>query len=92
MHGVNSITEPFHPNAYLKNVRNVVCGLKARTKILVLLDTRYSDAPRLAKETALSYGVVMHHLKLLREEGIVERKGSGKYVWLITGFGQKRLV
>jgi DNA-binding transcriptional ArsR family regulator len=92
MHGVTSIPESFHPNAYLKNVRNVLCGLRARTKILVLLETRYFDASRLAKETAMSYGVVMHHLKLLRAEGIVERKGCGKYVWLATGFGQKRLV
>ncbi len=81
-----------HPNAYLKKVRNVRSGLKARTKILMLLDTRCFDASKIARETALSYGVVMHHLKLLNIEGIVERKGSKRYVWLATGLGQKRLV
>jgi predicted transcriptional regulator len=81
-----------HPNAYLKKVRNVRNGLKARTKILLLLDTRCFNASKIARETTLSYGVVMHHLKLLNAEGTVERKGSKRYVWLATGLGQKRLV
>jgi predicted transcriptional regulator len=80
-----------HPNAYLKNLRNVRSGLKARTKILVLLETQCFDASKIAKETALSYGVVMHHLRLLKNEGTVERKGDRRYVWLSTGLGQKRL-
>ncbi len=58
----------------------------------MLLDTRYFNAGELAKTSALSYGVVMHHLRLLSSEGIVERKGSRRYIWLATGFGQKRLV
>ena len=80
-----------HPNAYLKNVRNVRSGLMARTKILVLLETRCLDASKIAKETAMSYGVVMHHLRLLKNDGTVERKGDRRYVWLSTGLGQKRL-
>ena len=80
-----------HPNAYLRNVRNVSSGLKARTKILVLLETRCLDASKIAKETAMSYGVVMHHLRLLKNDGTVERKGNRRYVWLSTGLGQKRL-
>ena len=72
-------------------MRNVRSGLKARTKILVLLDTLCFDASKIAKETALSYGVVMHHLRLLKNEGTVERKGDRRYVWLSTGLGQKRL-
>ena len=80
-----------HPNAYLKNIRNVNCGLAARTKLLVLLEHQGAAASKLAKESGLSYGVVMHHLGLLKSEGIVERKGSRRYVWLATGLGQKRL-
>ena len=86
-----SIKETLHPNAYLKNIRNVHSGLVARTKILALLETRGFTASKIAKESALSYGVVMHHLRLLKNEGTVERKGSGRYVWLATGLGQKRL-
>ena len=80
-----------HPNAYLKNIRNVQCGLLARTKILVLLETQIFNASKIAKESDLSYGVVTYHLKLLKSEGTVERKGNRRYVWLVTGLGQKRL-
>ena len=80
-----------HPNAYLKNIRNVCSGLVARTKILALLERQGFNASKIAKESALSYGVVMYHLKLLKNEGTVERKGNRRYVWLATGLGQKRL-
>jgi DNA-binding transcriptional ArsR family regulator len=85
-------TNAIHPNAYLKHVRNVKSGLRARTKILMLLDTQYASASELASKTSLSYNVVMHHLRLLCREGIVERKGGRRYVWLSTGSGQKRLA
>lgn len=81
-----------HPNAYLNKVRNVRSGLKTRSKILVNLDTRYHTASALSKNTSLSYSVVMHHLCLLHAEGIVERKGTRRYIWMVTGLGQKRLV
>lgn len=80
-----------HPNAYLKNIRNVHCGLVARTKILVLLERQGFTASKLARESTLSYGIVMYHLRLLKNEGTIERKGNGRYVWLATGLGQKRL-
>ena len=80
-----------HPNAYLKNIRNVQCGLLARTKILALLETQGFNASKFAKESDMSYGVVTYHLKLLKNEGTVERKGNKRYVWLATGLGQKRL-
>jgi DNA-binding transcriptional ArsR family regulator len=89
--GAERIKEIVHPNAYLKNIRNVRCGLVARTKILVLLERQGFAACKLAKESALSYGVVMYHLRLLENEGTVERKGNRRYVWLATGLGQKRL-
>jgi predicted transcriptional regulator len=80
-----------HPNAYLKNIRNVNCGLKARTKILENLESQPCSAGKVAKEVAVSYSVVMHHLRLLEKEGIIQRKGSRPYYWVSTGLGQKRL-
>jgi predicted ArsR family transcriptional regulator len=89
---VNGIKEAFHPNAYLHRVKNVKNGLKARTKILDVLEKRLSDAASLAREIGLSYGAVIHHLRLLENEGTVNRKGKRPYFWLPTGLGQKRLV
>ena len=83
--------DTLHPNAYLRNIRNVHCGLVSRTKILILLEKQGSNASKLAEETTFSYGVVMHHLMLLLAEGIVERRGSRRYLWFATEFGQKRL-
>ncbi|MCL2135217.1 MAG: winged helix-turn-helix domain-containing protein [Candidatus Bathyarchaeota archaeon] len=74
----------FHPNAYLKKIRNVQCGLRARTKILVLLDTQYCSASELVSKTGLSYAIVMYHLRLLYREGIVSYKRGRRYVWLLT--------
>jgi len=80
-----------HPNAYLTQIRNVHSGLVARTKILVLLELHGFAACKIANESGLTYGVVIYHLRLLKNEGTVERKGNGRYVWLATGFGQKRI-
>jgi hypothetical protein len=88
---VNTFKDTWHPNAYLKNIRNVHSGLSARTKILVLLDGQAFSAGKLARESSLHYNVVMYHLRLLKTEGTVERKGTSRYVWLSTGLGQKRL-
>jgi len=76
----------------LERVKNVKRGLKTRTKILGALEKRSSDAATIAKEKSLSYGVVMHHLRLLEKEGIANRKGKRPYFWVLTGLGQKRLV
>jgi predicted transcriptional regulator len=73
-------------------VKNVKSGLKARTRILNALETRESAATAIAKLKSLSYGVVMHHLRLLENEGTVSRKGKRPYIWLLTGLGQKRLL
>jgi len=73
-------------------VRNVSKGLRTRSKILQILDSSPSTASRLAKATSLAYGVVMHHLRLLACEGIVDRKGGRPYYWFPTGLGQKRLA
>ena len=83
--------ETIHPNAYLKQIRNVHSGLVARTKIMALLDRQGFTACTMAKESGLTYGVVIYHLRHMKNEDTVERKGNGRYVWLATGFGQKRL-
>jgi hypothetical protein len=57
----------------------------------LLLDTQAFSAGKIAKEAPLHYNVVMYHLRLLKSEGTVERKGTNRYVWLPTGLGQKRL-
>jgi len=82
----------FHPKAYLRNLRNVRCGLVARTKLLLLLENQYCSTVELVNKTGFSYNVVMYHLHLLCREGIVEHKGGRRYVWASTGVGQTRLV
>ena len=86
-----TLRKTWHPNAYLKEIRNVHGGLSARTKILVLLDRQAFNATHIAKESKLSYNVVMYHLRLLKSEGTIQRRGNRRYVWISTGFGQKRL-
>jgi len=86
------VKEAYHPNAYLSNIKNVKLGLQARTRILNVLDRHSIDAKTISQEAAMHYGVVMHHLRLLEAEGIVERKQSKPCVWVVTGLGQKRLV
>jgi predicted ArsR family transcriptional regulator len=83
--------ETCHPNAHLSCVRNVRLGLRARTLILNALEKRSLDAKTIAGETNMHYGVVLHHLKLLEVEEIVERKKGRPHTWLLTGVGQKRL-
>ncbi len=86
------IREIVHPKAYLSRIRNVRSGLRSRTQILNILEHQSADAKTIAKETSATYRVVIHHLRLLRIEGTVERKGNKPHVWALTGLGQKRLI
>jgi len=81
----------YHPNAFLVDFRNVELGLKARTAILFALEKGSASARKVALDSGLVYGVVMHHLKLLESRGIVQRKRGKPSVWNVTGLGQKRL-
>ncbi len=97
----------YHPNAYLERKRNVVRGLKARTKILEVLTMAAAAAinegeeirekgdeltiKAVSKSTAMSYPSSFHHLRLLEEEEIVKREGKRPYKWILTGKGQKSL-
>jgi hypothetical protein len=90
---VGAITkETYHPNAFLSGIKNVKRGLRSRTRVLNVLENQSADAKTIARESGVSYGVVMHHLKLLRSEGTVEGKGNRPRIWVLTGLGQKRLV
>ena len=84
----------YHPNAYLERRRNVIRGLKARTKILEVMGRAASTLTikEVASLAVLSYPVSRHHLRLLEDEQIVRRKGKRPYKWRITGKGQKRLI
>ena len=88
---MNGIKEILHPNAYLKNIRNVNSGLKARTKILDALENQPYSAVRIAKDSSLSYSVVRHHLRLLENEGIVHRKGRRPSYWVVYRFRAETL-
>ena len=89
---IEMVKDIYHPNAYLSNIRNVRLGLKARTKILNVMEQTVGDAKTIATQTGLSYGVTVHHLKLLGAEEIVDRKDHKPCIWMTTGKGQKRLV
>jgi DNA-binding transcriptional ArsR family regulator len=86
------VKEAYHPKAYLSNIKNIRRGLETRTRILNILDNNSIDAKTLSNEAGMHYGVVMHHLRLLEAEGIIERKQSKPYIWALTGLGQRRLV
>ena len=82
----------FNPNAYLREIKNVRRGLVARSRILEALEGISATAGALAKETALSYRVILHHLWLLEAENIVLCKTSKRtYYWALTGGGQQQL-
>jgi predicted transcriptional regulator len=66
-------------------------GLLARTKILLLLDTNALNAKKISQDSQLHYNVVLYHLRLLKCEGTIERRGDKRYIWLPSGIGQKRL-
>jgi predicted transcriptional regulator len=73
-------------------VKSLKSGLAARTKVLNVLDKHLADATAISQETLMSYYAVMYHLRLLKTEGTVCRKGKRPFIWKSTGIGQKRLV
>jgi predicted transcriptional regulator len=81
-----------HPKAFLTLKRNVRQGLLARTKIVLVLEKKASNAKNVIQETGLSYASVLYHLHLLEAENILTRKGKRPYFWELTGAGQQRLT
>ncbi|KPV61552.1 MAG: hypothetical protein AOA65_2369 [Candidatus Bathyarchaeota archaeon BA1] len=84
--------QAYHPKAFLSLKKNVRLGLITRTRIILLLERRVSNAKTIAQETGLSYTTVLRHLHLLENENIFMRKGSKPYLWELTGAGQQRLT
>jgi predicted ArsR family transcriptional regulator len=85
------VKENLHPNAYLSKTRNIKLGLRARTLILNALEEHVVTAKAIANKAEIHYGVVLHHLRLLETEGIIQHSGGKPHVWALTGAGQKRL-
>jgi len=86
------VKDIYHPNAYLSRIKNIKRGLRARSLVLDVLEGHSADGKSIGSEAGLHYGVVVHHLKLLAAEGLVESKGNRPHVWCLTGLGQRRLT
>jgi len=80
-----------HPKAYLVSKRNVKAGLRARSKILFLLEGTKMGASEISKQSGLTYACVVYHLRSMKKERLVERSRQRPYVWVLTKFGQQRL-
>ncbi len=82
--------ERIEPQAYLRNLRNVPRGLKARSKIARSMRSNESKKSRdIARAAGLSYGAAIRHLRHMNEEHIVEKKKEG---WSLTGLGQQAVT
>jgi DNA-binding transcriptional ArsR family regulator len=86
------VKERYHPKAFLMGKRNVRLGLIARSRIVRFLEKQSSNAKTIARETKMSYGVVLHHLHLFEAEKVVIRKGKRPFQWELTGAGQQTLI
>lgn len=82
----------YHPKAFLTLKRNVPRGLANRTKVIMTLERKPSNAKEISEKTGISYASVLHHLHLLENEHIVARKGGRPYIWELTGAGQQSLM
>lgn len=81
-----------HPKAYLVTKRNVKAGLRARSKILLVLEQGNRSTRDISKRGGLGYDCVIYHLRSLRKERLVERSRQRPYIWAFTKFGQQRLA
>ena len=66
-------------------------GLRARTRVISVLEKGAQSAKIISQQTGLNYGVVRHHLLLLELENIVVRKARRPFSWELTGAGQQTL-
>ena len=66
-------------------------GLRARTRIITVLEKETQSAKIVSQQTGLNYGVVRHHLLLLELENIVVRRAGRPFSWELTGAGQQTL-
>jgi len=80
-----------HPKAYLATKRNVKAGLRARSKILFVLEEAKRRSSDISKRSGLGYDCVTYHLRSMKKERLVERSRQRPFVWALTRFGQQRL-
>ena len=80
-----------HPKARLAAKRNVKAGLRARSKILFVLEETKRGASDISKRSGLGYDCVTYHLRSMKKERLVERSRQRPFVWSLTRFGQQRL-
>ncbi len=82
--------EEIEPQAYLRNLRNVRRGLRARSKITRnMRDNGTNKSREIARAAGLSYGAAMRHIRHMKEEHIVEKSKAG---WSLTGLGQQAVT
>ncbi len=82
--------EEIEPQAYLRNLRNVPRGLKARSKIARSMRNNGVKKGRdIARAAGLSYSGAMRHLRHMGKEHIVEKR---KEEWSLTGLGQQAVT
>ncbi len=82
--------EEIEPQAYLRNLRNVRRGLRARSKIARnMRNNGASKGREIARAAGLSYSAAMRHLRHMNEEHIVEKSKEG---WSLTGLGQQAVT
>ncbi len=73
--------------AYLRSLRNVARGLKARSRIIAAMKMKRTVKGReVAGMIDLSYSSTMRHLRNMKSEQIVEKAADG---WRLTGLGQQ---
>ena len=82
-----------HPKAYLAYRRNVKAGLSSRSRIIKALEEKELKTLReISEATGLSYSTVTHHVRLLRDEGVVKLEKTDKVKrWSLTRYGQQSL-
>jgi predicted transcriptional regulator len=80
-----------HPKAHLATKRNVKAGLRARSKILFVLEEAKRGVSDISKGSGLGYDCVIYHLRSMKKERLVERSRQRPYVWTLTMYGQQRL-
>jgi predicted transcriptional regulator len=80
-----------HPKAYLSKKRNVKPGLRARSKILFVLEEGKKGTSDISKGSGLTYECVAYHLRSMSRERLIERSRQRPYVWTLTAYGQQKL-
>ncbi len=70
--------------AFLHWLRNVPRGLRARTKIITILETSGNvTTGSVAEQVALDSSTVLYHLHNMKREGVVERDEKDTRMWIL---------